>query len=79
MRCPSDIRASIGINSTALVNWTEPIALDNSNLAPQVTVAPSGITPPHIFNETTVVVYTAKDASGNEKRCSFRVLVEGKL
>ncbi|KAJ7360012.1 hypothetical protein OS493_019099, partial [Desmophyllum pertusum] len=63
MRCPSDIRASI-LNSTALVNWTEPVALDNSNLAPEVTVRPPGISPPHIFNETTLVVYTAIDASG---------------
>ncbi|KAJ7360021.1 hypothetical protein OS493_019109 [Desmophyllum pertusum] len=79
MRCPSDIRASISINSTALVNWTEPVALDNSNLAPQVTVSPPGISPPHIFNETTLVVYTAIDASGNERQCSFRVILEDNL
>ena len=77
MRCPSDIRANMAINSTALVNWTEPIALDNSKLAPQVTVIPSGISPPHIFNETTTVVYTARDASGNKKECSFKVVSEG--
>ncbi|KAJ7360015.1 hypothetical protein OS493_019103 [Desmophyllum pertusum] len=78
MRCPSDIRASI-LNSTALVNWTEPVALDNSNLAPEVTVRPPGISPPHIFNETTLVVYTAIDASGNERQCSFRVILEDNL
>ncbi|XP_078343207.1 uncharacterized protein LOC144628957 isoform X2 [Oculina patagonica] len=79
MKCPSDIRASININSTALVNWTKPIALDNSNLAPQLTVVPSGISPPHIFNETTIVVYTARDASGNKKECSFKVVLEDNL
>ena len=77
MRCPSDIRASINVNSTALANWTEPVALDNGNLGPQVTVAPPGISPPHKFNETTIVVYTARDASGNKKECSFKVVLEG--
>ena len=77
MRCPSDIRASININSTALVNWTEPIALDNSNLSPQITVTPPGVRPPHVFNETTTIVYAANDASGNKKECSFRVVLEG--
>lgn len=77
IKCPSDIRTSMNINSTALVNWTEPVALDNSNLAPQVTVFPPGISPPHIFNETTLVIYTAMDASGNKKDCSFRVVLEG--
>jgi len=74
--CPSDIRASININSTALVNWTEPVALDNSDLAPQVTVFPAGISPPHNFNKTTLVVYTARDSSGKEEECSFKVVLE---
>ena len=77
MRCPSDISANINLNATALLNWTEPVALDNSNLPPQLTVVPAGINPPHIFNKTTVIVYTARDASGNKKECSFRVVVKG--
>ena len=77
MSCSSDIRANINANSTALVNWTQPVALDNSNLAPKITVLPQGISPPHIFNETTLVVYTARDGSGNKKQCSFRVVLEG--
>jgi len=77
MRCPSDIRANINANSTALVNWTLPVALDNSNLAPQLTVFPPGISPPQIFNGTALVVYTARDASGNKKECSFRIILEG--
>ena len=77
MRCPSDIRANINENSTALVNWTEPVALDNSNMAPQLTIFPRGISPPHIFNDTVLVVYTARDASGNQKECSFRIILEG--
>ena len=75
--CPSDIRASINVNSTAWVNWTEPVALDNDDLPPQVTVVPAGISPPHVFNKTTLVVYTARDASGNKKECSFKVVLEG--
>lgn len=78
MTCPSDVRASIGANSTALLNWTEPVALDNSNVEPNVTVFPPGISPPHNFNETTVVKYTARDASGNKDECSFKVILEGK-
>ena len=77
MSCPSDIRANINAHSTALVNWTKPVALDNSDLAPQVTVVPVGISAPHIFNRTTLIVYTARDASGNRGECSFRVVLIG--
>ena len=77
MSCPSDIRVNLTINSTAFVNWTEPVALDNSDVPPQVTVAPPGITPPYVFNESTLIVYTATDASGNKKECSFKVVLEG--
>lgn len=77
LKCPSDIRANLNANSTALVNWTDPVALDNSNLEPQVTIVPQGLRPPHVFNESTLVVYTATDASGNEKECSFNVILEG--
>ena len=77
MSCPADIRASINANSTVLVNWTKPVALDNSDLAPQVTVVPPGISPPYIFNKTTLIVYTARDESGNKEECSFKVVLEG--
>ena len=77
MSCPSDIRASLSVNSTALVNWTEPVARDNSNLIPNVTVAPPGTRPPRTFNKTTLVIYTAMDTSGNKKQCSFKVILEG--
>ena len=77
MSCPSDIRTSLSVNASALVNWKVPVALDNSNMAPQITVSPSGVTPPYTFYNNTLIVYTAKDASGNKKECSFRVLLEG--
>ena len=77
LSCPSDIRANLGINSSVLVNWTIPVAVDNSNMAPQIYVSPPGVAPPYTFYNNTNVVYTAKDPSGNERKCSFRVLLEG--
>ena len=77
LSCPSDIRVNLGINSSVLVNWTIPVAVDNSNMAPQISVSPPGVAPPYNFYNNTNVVYTAKDPSGNERKCSFRVLLEG--
>ena len=77
LSCPSDISANLGINSSLLVNWTIPVAVDSSNMAPQISVSPPGVAPPYTFYNNTNVVYTAKDPSGNEGKCSFRVLSEG--
>ena len=67
MGCPLDISVSLNENSTALANWSTPIALDNSNLAPQITISLRAVSLPHVFNGTTLVTYTAEDASGNRK------------
>ena len=48
-------------------------------MAPQIFVSPPGVAPPYTFYINTNVVYTAKDPSGNERKCSFRVLLEGAL
>ena len=77
MSCPSDIRASINGNSSASVNWTFPVAIDNSNQAPQITVSPAGVTSPYTIYTSTVIAYTATDASGNKDECSFQVFLEG--
>ena len=77
LSCPSDIRASINLNSTATANWKIPVAKDNSNEDLKVTVSPQGVTPPYSFHKNTVIVYTASDTSGNTRNCSFRVLLEG--
>ncbi|PFX23098.1 sushi, von Willebrand factor type A, EGF and pentraxin domain-containing protein 1-like isoform X2 [Stylophora pistillata] len=74
--CPSDIRVNLNANSTAMANWTVPVALDDSNVVPQVTVYPHGIKPPHVINETLFVEYKAKDPSGNVAKCSFRIIPE---
>lgn len=77
MNCPSDIRASLNIDSSAKVNWTIPVALDDSHMAVQITVSPPGLAPPYTFYNNTDIVYTATDTSGNQRKCSFRVMLEG--
>ena len=77
LSCPSDIRASLDANSSAVLKWKIPVALDNSNQAPQIIVSPSGVAPPYTFYNTTLIVYTAIDARGNEEECSFKILLEG--
>lgn len=77
LSCPLNIAVSLEKDSTAEANWTIPVASDNSNLAPVVTVSPKGVYPPHSFSETTRVVYTAVDSAGNIAKCSFKIEVEG--
>lgn len=76
--CPLDILASLNINGSAEANWTVPIATDNSDFAPAINVTPTGVRPPHKFNETSDVTYTAVDSNGNIALCTFRIRVEGK-
>ena len=60
---------------TALVNWTEPVATDNSGVAPTVT---SNYQSPQRFSQGThVITYTAVDQSGNKATCTFTVYVTG--
>ena len=77
MSCPSDTFASITENLSVTVNWTFPVAIDNSNQAPQITVSPAGVTSPYTFYSSTVITYTATDASGNKDECSFKVALQG--
>ena len=77
LSCPSDIRANLRANVSASVHWKIPAAFDNSNESVQITVSPPGIKPPFTFYKTTVITYTATDASGNRKECSFKVMLEG--
>ena len=60
---------------TALVNWTEPVATDNSGVLATVT---SNYQSPQRFSQGThVITYTAVDQSGNKATCSFAVKVIG--
>ena len=62
LSCPSDIPVSPSKSTTA--NWKIPVAQDNSNEDPEVTLSLQ-ITPPYTFTKDTVIVYTATDARGN--------------
>ena len=75
--CPADIRVDIRHNSTVIVNWTQPFAIDNSNIAPTISVVPPDAKPPYAMNETTIILYVAADNAGNIAQCSFEVIVEG--
>ena len=74
LSCPSDIPVSPSKSTTT--NWKIPVAQDNSNEDPEVTLSLQ-ITPPYTFTKDTVIVYTAKDARGNARNCSFKLLLEG--
>ncbi|XP_022082302.1 mucin-2-like isoform X2 [Acanthaster planci] len=72
--CPNDISvtATSGAN-IAVVTWTEPTATDN---APGTVTLQSPTGSGSSFNlGSTVVTYTATDASGNQATCSFTVTV----
>lgn len=61
---------------SAQVNWTEPVATDNSGVPPAVT---SNYQPPQRLSEGIhVIMYTAVDQSGNTATCDFTVKVVGK-
>ncbi|KAL9960408.1 hypothetical protein ACROYT_G033860 [Oculina patagonica] len=58
---------------SAQVNWTEPVATDNSGFPPAVT---SNYHPPKILGQGShVITYTAVDQSGNQATCSFTIQV----
>ena len=76
--CPASpliVFAERGLFS-AQVNWTEPIATDNSGFPPAVT---SNYQPLQRLGQGThVIIYTAVDQSGNKATCSFTVKIKGK-
>ena len=64
-----------GVNTT-VVNWTIPVASDNSK---SVVVTPLTEEPGVFSVGTTLIVYSASDPSGNTANCSFNVIVRRKL
>ena len=60
---------------SAVVNWTEPVATDNSGLSPKVTT--NYYSPQRFGKGAHVIVYTAMDQSGNKATCTFTVVVTG--
>ncbi|XP_031559986.1 uncharacterized protein LOC116296157 isoform X2 [Actinia tenebrosa] len=77
--CPSNIRISLGHNGTATANWTIPVAEDNSNIPPTVTVTPPDAVPPYSLNKSIVIEYKATDNAGNIGKCSFKIVVEDNI
>lgn len=71
--CPSDRVVNIsGSNCAEFVDWIPPNATDNCSLQSLNVSHPPGSSFP---KGTTVVTYTAKDAAGNTRTCSFNVTV----
>ena len=76
--CPSSplvVYAERGLFS-AEVNWTEPLATDNSGIVPTMS---SNYKPFDRFSQGThVITYTTTDQSGNKAICAFTIDVRGK-
>ncbi|XP_015761127.1 PREDICTED: uncharacterized protein LOC107340287 [Acropora digitifera] len=73
--CPRNLLLSYAEKEafSALVNWTNPVATDNSGLTPKVS---SNFQPPRTFSQGNhVITYTAVDQSGNKAICRFTVKV----
>ena len=76
--CPSNqsLETNLG-KSTAVVNWTNPIATDNSRQHPTVTCeAESGS---QFGIGETKVICEAVDVAGNRATCVFTVNIQGNL
>ena len=59
------------------ITWTEPHAIDNSGVTPNVHLVGKG--PGDLFEEGIYFVkYIFTDDSGNKAECSFQVSVSGK-
>ena len=76
--CPSNIPATISPGETsAIVTWDEPAAVDDSTGAVDVT---KSHTPGFLFPVgDTQVTYTFTDSSMNSASCFFTVSVSGKI
>ena len=74
--CPSNISQNVDPNECgAVVNYTIPIATDNSG-TPTVTLT-AGLAPGVLFPVgKTTVTYEARDSTGNTEVCSFEVVIE---
>ena len=60
---------------SALVNWTEPVATDNSGLTPKMRT--NYHSPQKFGKGAHVIVYSAMDQSENKATCTFTVVVTG--
>jgi len=72
--CPNDVIVSAKGNCESIANWDLPEFSDNCDTDLSIT---SSHNPRDMFTlGTTLVTYTATDDAGNERSCSFNVIVE---
>ncbi|WP_148230027.1 HYR domain-containing protein [Marivirga tractuosa] len=72
--CPNDITVSAKGNCESIADWDIPEFSDNCDTDLSIS---STHNPRDKFSiGTTLVTYTARDAAGNERSCSFNVIVE---
>jgi len=71
-RCPAHIVVKADNNCKAKATWTPPNFTDNCSA---VTVTSSHNPGSEFSIGTTEVIYTAKDADGNQAQCKFNVVV----
>jgi len=72
--CPSDVRVSAKGNCESIGQWDVPEFSDNCDT--DLTVTSSHAPNDKFPLGSTVVTYTATDAAGNSRSCSFNVIVE---
>ncbi|XP_022088734.1 LOW QUALITY PROTEIN: uncharacterized protein LOC110978223 [Acanthaster planci] len=72
LMCPDDMYAFADRGTNVTVNWTQPVAEDNSGSA---TVSSNYNTGDEFMNGTYIVEYTATDRSGNMDSCNFTLTV----
>eukprot|EP00057_Strongylocentrotus_purpuratus_P012760 XP_011667234.1 PREDICTED: hyalin-like [Strongylocentrotus purpuratus] len=75
--CPGDqdVTTDIGY-PTAVVNWTQPTATDNSGIHTLTSTHNSG---ENFTIGNNTVTYTATDDAGNTETCTFFIFVSGKF
>ena len=78
--CPQQpIIVQKGPNGLEPVNFTEPVAVDNSGSIARLEVKPQSFhTPIQVFNDM-VVKYVAFDYDGNVAICEINITVPGKF
>ena len=79
MQCPENVEVSANPdNDTTLVDWSVPVAVDNSGFIPNLSSDPALVPPARFPMGLTIVTYRAEDLSNNVAFCKFYVMVTGK-
>jgi hypothetical protein len=77
MPCPRDSVYNLNpCSSDVTVNWTKPIATDNSGVVG--VIGPSQGPPLTLSPGIYTINYTAFDPTGNRRRCTFKIQVDSK-